>query len=172
MAGREGSLPASLLSLTGGMSTVRKRISAIISIVVAVLVLAACGLWTYMNAEVPLGSVLPQDQWLDVSLIAIVFEDGQTQHRSYLEEQKVSQQIRQTLYTAQVERARPFDDMRADILWIVISTEEDHEMWNLALGENGLLRITSEDKRNYYFENCQELYRQMQNIVAGLPLTE
>lgn len=150
----------------------KKRTKIIIAAIAAVLLLVACGLWAYFGQTVSLAGVLPQDGWLDVSLTAVVFEEGQTRHLSYLDEQTVTETLKQTLCTAQAERTIPFDDMRADLLWIVILTGEGHDMWNLSIGENGLLRITSPDYRTYYFENCQDLYLQLQSIAQTLPRTE
>lgn len=150
----------------------QKRSKIILAAIAAILLLTVGGFWVYMNAEVPLDKILPQEQWMDVSVVAVVFEDGQVRHKAYMEEERVSGQLRQALYSGQAERRRSFDGMHADLLWLVIWTGKDHGMWSLSLGENGLLLITSPDLHNYYFENCQELYRQIQDIVGELPLAE
>ena len=153
------------------MTMMQKRSKIILAAIAAVLLLTACGFWAYMNAEVSLDKILPREQWIDMGIIAVVFEDGQMQHKAYMEEMNVSGQLRQALYSGKAERKRPFEDMRADFIWLVIWTG-DHDMWNLSLGENGLLSITAPDLHTYYFENCQELYWQVQEIVGGLPLAE
>lgn len=150
----------------------QKRSKIILTAIAAILLLTVCGFVAYMNVEVSLERILPREQWMDVSVVAVVFEDGQIRHKACMEEEMVSGQLRQTLCSGRAERKRPFDDLRADFFWIVIWTGKDHGMWNLSLGENGLLRITSPDLHNYYFENCQELYRQVQDIVGELPLAE
>ena len=143
----------------------------IVAIVIAAL-LASCGFWVYMSTEVSLDTVLPQEQWHYVSIIAVVFEDGQVMHKRYTGVENVSGQIKQTLNAAQAERSRSFDDIEGNLLWIVISTGDNYDMWNLYLGENGLLHIVSLDGRDYYFENCWELYLQLQSVVEELPVAE
>ena len=149
-----------------------KKLFCVLLAMTVLLSLAVGGFLIFMNTEVSLDKILPQEQWMDVSVVAAVFEDGEVRHKAYMVEESVSGQLRQALYSGRAEHRRSFDSMNADLLWLVIWTGKDHGMWNLSLGENGLLLITSPDLHNYYFENCQELYRQMQNIVAGLPLTE
>ena len=150
----------------------KKRSKIILTAIAAFLLLAACGFLIFMNTEVSLDKILPQEQWMDVSVVAAVFEDGEVRHKAYMVEESVSGQLRQALYSGRAERRRSFDSMHADLLWLVIWTGKDQGMWNLSLGENGLLLITSPDLHNYYFENCQELYWQIQDIVRELPLAE
>ena len=149
-----------------------KKLLCVLLTMTVLLSLAVCGFLIFMNTEVSLDKILPQEQWMDVSVVAAVFEDGEVRHKAYMDEESVSGQLRQALYSGRAEHRRSFDSMHADLLWIVIWTGKDQGMWNLSLGENGLLLITSPDLRNYYFENCQELYRQIQDIVRELPLAE
>ena len=149
-----------------------KKLFCVLLAMTVLLSLAVCGFLIFMNTEVSLDKILPQEQWMDVSVVAAVFEDGEVRHKAYMEEENVSGQLRQALYSGRAERRGSFDSVHADLLWLVIWTEKDQGMWNLSLGENGLLLITSPDLHNYYFENCQELYRQIQDIVRELPLAE
>ena len=149
----------------------KKWIKILLAVIVAVALLIGCGLWFYFEQTVALADILPQDQH-DLSLVAVVFEDGQTQHKAYAEENTVSGEIMEALRGTQAERTRSFDDVRADFFWIVVWTGDGHDMWNLCLTHEGLLRITSPDNRNFYFENCQELYRRIQTIAEELPLAE
>ena len=149
----------------------KNHVKILIAVIVAVALLAGCGLWAYFEQTVALADILPQEWW-DVGLVAVVYEDGQTQNKAYAEEKTVSGEIMKALRGAQVERARSYDDVRADFFWIVVWTGDGHDMWNLCLTHEGLLRVTGPDSRNYYFENCQGLYRQIQTIAEDLPLAE
>ena len=156
----------------------KKQIKLIITAITAVALLTGCGLWVYMSAEVPLNGVLPQEQWYHMSLVNVVFKGQETEHRRYTVGEADIGQAMETLCGTKAERYRAFDGSDEDYFWIAFSTEDwsgrsyivgnGPDMWNLYLGANGLLRVFAPDGEAFYFENCQELYRQMEGLAEKL----
>lgn len=148
-----------------------KKHTKILIAVLVIAILLAGGLWLYWEREIPLQAQLPDEQWHDVTLVAIVFENSQIEHKSYTVDEEASEEIMEALRAAKTERRRRFDDTDADSFWIVISVGgEEHGMWSLLLGENGLLSISDPDGKAHYFEGCQDLYRQIKAVADELPL--
>ena len=158
----------------------KKPIKIIIVAIAAVSLLAACGLGFYFGRKISLEDILPQEQWYHISFVNVVFEDSHTAHRRYTVTEDGADELMEALCGAQAKRYRTFDGSDADYFRIAFCTEDwsgryyivgnGPDMWNLYLGEDGLLRVFEPNGDAWYFENCQELYQQLQTLAQTLPL--
>ena len=150
-----------------------KKKVLIAAIIVAVLLLGACGHWLYWEREFSLSTQLPDGPCHSLSLIGTDFNEaeGNVDHVSYQVNEEVTQTILTALKEANVSRRPSSEELVGEIFWITLCMGNDHDMFGIYLSEGGQLDITGEGDWHYY-EGCEELYQQIRTHAEKLPINE